>query len=329
MENMLDYIQNKLPDDISEFAGSERLKTGYANLDSITDIHPGLYVLGAVPSLGKTTFLHQMADNWAKEGVRVLYFSLEMSLLELASKSLSRLTWKSDVSTALSSIEIRNNANPEVIRTAIGEYSKYAENLSVVEGNFASSMDDIEGHIKEYIKNNNNKKPVVIIDYLQIIASDKMSSKEAVDTHIRKLKQLQVENKLVMIVISSFNRANYMTEIDYESFKETGGIEYTADVIWGLQLQVIHEDIFNQQSKINEKRELIRDAKAAFPRKVELVCLKNRFGVSSYSCNFDYYPKYDFFEADTPWQIDSNGTSKELTYGEQIELNELFNSTNI
>jgi hypothetical protein len=40
---------------------------------------------------------------------------------------------------------------------------------------------------------------------------------------------------------------------------------------------------------------MVKEAKAARPRKVELVCLKNRYGVPSYSCFFDYYPAYDFF----------------------------------
>ena len=28
---------------------------------------------------------------------------------------------------------------------------------------------------------------------------------------------------------------------------------------------------------------------------IELVCLKNRYGVSSYSCRFKYYTRYDYF----------------------------------
>ncbi|MBQ8134620.1 MAG: hypothetical protein IJ192_09500, partial [Clostridia bacterium] len=105
-------------------------------------------------------------------------------------------------------------------------------------------------------------------------------------------------NKLALIVISSLNRQNYLTQIDYESFKESGGIEYTADVVWGLQLQVLHDEIFDSQAKINEKRQKVRDAKAANPRKIELVCLKNRFGISSYSCAFDYFPQFDLFKPD-------------------------------
>ena len=73
------------------------------------------------------------------------------------------------------------------------------------------------------------------------------------------------------------------------------GIEYTADVVWGLQLQAIHEGIFNGTQKIKEKREVINEAKKSNPRKIELVCLKNRNGISNYSCNFTYYPKYDLF----------------------------------
>ena len=35
--------------------------------------------------------------------------------------------------------------------------------------------------------------------------------------------------------------------------------------------------------------------KKADPRKIELVCLKNRYGINSYSAYFDYYPRYDLF----------------------------------
>ena len=106
-----------------------------------------------------------------------------------------------------------------------------------------------------------------------------------------------------MMVVSSFNRQNYLTQVDFESFKESGGIEYTADVVWGLQLEVLHDALFNSASKINEKRQKIKEAKAANPRRVELVCLKNRFGISSYTCNFEYFPQFDFFRPIMPQNI--------------------------
>ena len=100
-------------------------------------------------------------------------------------------------------------------------------------------------------------------------------------------------------MISSVNRANYLAPIDFESLKESGGIEYTADVIWGLQLQCLNEALFDDpQKKLKEKRARIRDEKARNPRRVELLCLKNRYGVANFTCDFDYYPAHDLFVQD-------------------------------
>jgi hypothetical protein len=50
------------------------------------------------------------------------------------------------------------------------------------------------------------------------------------------------------------------------------------------------------KENLTEKRKIIKQAKAASPRKIELVCLKNRYGISSFSCFFDYFPAYDLFD---------------------------------
>jgi replicative DNA helicase len=116
-----------------------------------------------------------------------------------------------------------------------------------------------------------------------------------VDSIVRGLKKMQGDHGLVVFVISSFNRQNYLTPVDFESFKESGGIEYTADVVWGLQLQILNEPLFDKDKQIKEKREKVKEAKRADPREIELVCLKNRYGWANYSCNFKYYPRCDLF----------------------------------
>ena len=150
--------------------------------------------------------------------------------------------------------------------------------------------------MNNYIEDN-NVKPVVIIDYLQIIRplNNKTSTKDAVDENVRALKKLQIENDLIVLLISSLNRSNYLTPVDFESFKESGGIEYTADVIWGLQLSVMNDELFDKDKGLKQKRDAVKEAKKASPREVELICLKNRYGISSYLCKFDYYAKYDYF----------------------------------
>ena len=67
------------------------------------------------------------------------------------------------------------------------------------------------------------------------------------------------------------------------------------DVIWGLQLQCLNESLFSETNKIKEKRARVKAEKAASPRKIELVCLKNRYGISNYSTYFDYLPANDLY----------------------------------
>ena len=296
--NMNTYVHDIMPGEIQDFRSRGHIKSGYNNLDAITYIYPGFYVLGGISSLGKTTFAQQMGDQMAANGEHIIYFSLEQSALELASKSLSRIMCEIDAKSALTSLQIRKqNYEVERLQPAIAEYAKVAKNVTLVECTFKASITDIENFVDEYIKVN-NVKPIVIIDYLQVIQAQEgchMTTKDIIDSHVRRLKQIQTKHQIVMIALSSLNRQNYLTIIDYESFKESGGIEYTADVIWGLQLQILHDEIFDKQGHLNEKRELVKEAKSANIRKIELVCLKNRFGISSYSCYFDYYPPFDYF----------------------------------
>lgn len=116
-----------------------------------------------------------------------------------------------------------------------------------------------------------------------------------IDTAVTELKRISREHGLTIFVISSVNRSNYLTPIDFESLKESGGIEYTCDVIWGLQLQCLNDPVFDSKEKVKEKRQKVRDAKAANPRKIELLCLKNRYGIANFSSYFDYYPKHDLY----------------------------------
>lgn len=300
LNDMHTYINGVMQNEMTEFSKSGNLKSGYGNLDAITNIYPGLYFIGAISSLGKTTFVHQMADQMAERGQQVLYFSLEQSTLELATKSLARIQAKKNRTTAMTSLQIRKQGSDSRVADAILEYSKYSGNLTAVECSFRATVDDIASCINDFIQTH-KQKPVVMIDYLQVIQAPKdsrLSTKDLIDSIVRRLKEIQEDHKLAMIVVSSLNRQNYMSLVDFESFKETGGIEYTADVVWGLQLQVLHDEIFDKGTGINEKREKIRNAKAATPRKVELVCLKNRFGISSYTCKFDYYAANDYFVPD-------------------------------
>ena len=100
VSSMKEYMQDCFKKDVEDFACSAKIKSGFANLDAITSLYPGFYVLGAISSLGKTTFMLQMSDQIAKTGEKVMFFSYEQNRLELASKSISRLMWEKNKKTS-------------------------------------------------------------------------------------------------------------------------------------------------------------------------------------------------------------------------------------
>lgn len=300
-DNMIDYLQDNFSEDVRIFNKGATRKTGYTSLDEqIGGLYTGLYVLGAISSLGKTTFIHQMADQLAERGEHVLFFSLEQSRMELLSKSLARGTLGVEKGHYLTGIQIRQGQTNDTLEQVKGYYTQHiAPRMSIIESNFNCTVQVIKEKVKQYKANNPDTFPVVIVDYLQILQPSqdlqRASTKEATDYNVTELKRLSRDEDIVVIAVSSVNRSNYLAPIDFESFKESGGIEFTADVVWGLQLEAINQSEFSSDKKTIEKRKIIMEAKKADPREIELVCLKNRFGVSSYTKDFDYIPKYDFF----------------------------------
>lgn len=303
-DNITDYIDNIMSGEILQFKEAKDRRTGFASLDEQSKgLYAGLYVVAAISSLGKTTLCHQIADQLAEAGEDVLFFSLEQSRLELVSKSLARRTAQEEITTAVNSLSIRRGYLPHQVLKAAADYKKaIGDRLSIIEGNFACNISFIGDYIRRYIQQT-GKKPVVFIDYLQILQPEQdrngrnQSTKEIIDTTVTELKRLSREQGLTIFAISSVNRANYLAPIDFESLKESGGIEYTADVIWGLQLQCMNDKKFDDKNaKIKAKRDEVKKAKAATPRKIELVCLKNRYGIASFKAYFDYYPEFDLFK---------------------------------
>lgn len=301
-DNVLEYLQGgHLQTAIDRFKSFRRFKTGFSNYDKVQPLYPGLYVVGAISSLGKTTFCHQLGDQLAQQGEHVLYFSIEQNRLEMVTKGLSRLTAQINENDALSAIEIRRGSSNGTLKQAIEKYKTFAGNISVIECSFDVLEEDIINYVEGFIQST-GLPPVVIIDYLQIIPGTpdqlgrRPTTKDAVDSHVRAFKKLQSKHDLVLFLIASLNRQNYLTPVDFESFKESGGIEYTADVVIGLQLEVMNDPIFEKDKDLKKKREKVKQAKNAIPRDIELTVLKNRYGQANFNLRFSYNPCYDLFK---------------------------------
>lgn len=296
------YFTQKFRKSVQEMKSYAQRKTGYENIDLEQIFTPGLYVLGGLPALGKTTFAWQMLEQLAKSGEKCVYCSYEMSEFELFTKSVTREVFKRDRNTGLTSAGIRRGDGSRTLNEILCEFEDSDIDLNVLEVQ-EQDIDELLFKLRKYCL---EKAPIIVLDYLQIvpIKSVEATAKQAVDEIVRKLKNFQRETGTTFIVISSFNRTNYSQQVAFESFKESGNIEYSADVVWGLQL-------YFDEKTARDNRENIEKAKNANPRLVELKCLKNRQG-KNYSCYFKYYPAVDTFEVCTAGDMKYKSEEKKL-----------------
>ena len=288
-----DYFATDFFRDIALTAKYSERKTGFKNLDAAQIFLPGLYILGALPATGKTTFAWQLLNQLAENGEHCVYCSFEMSRAELFTKSISRELFQRypDLSERLklSSANIRRGACSELeeLHKQAALFAKSSTNLQVAELSNTSVTELIE-RLKPLVANV-DKSLVICLDYLQIMPSKGSSSpKEKIDDTMLRLKDFQRETNSTLIVISSFNRENYFQPVGFSAFKESGAIEYSADVVWGLENYGV-----NEKNEL-DKEEVIKISKEKV-RKIHFVCLKNRNG-GQYDTFFRYYAAHDFFE---------------------------------
>ena len=284
------YFAHHLKADIDSLKNYAQRKTGFKNIDDQQFFSPGLYVIGATPAAGKTTFCWQLLEQLAEHGETCIYCSYEMSGLELFTKTAARRLFLRDNQTTLTAADIRRASWSAQLDCVINDVANQKMNLQILELQ-DESIDDLLSRLKPHCFDK-AKAPVVCLDYLQIAPTSRDSAKLGIDDSVRKLKKFQRDTNTTFIVISSFNRTNYTQSVSFESFKESGNIEYTADVVWALQLNILNSI---NPSNITDSRKKIDEAKKKQPRQIQLKCLKNRQG-TNYECFFNYYSAHDYFK---------------------------------
>ena len=202
--------------------------TGFEQLDKALGggIGTGLTCVGAIPALGKTTLITQIANNIASAyDVDILFFTLELGRDEIIAKTFSRLTAEASIQAkkpldlACSSRDILQGANwckypkdkQNLIYYAKTMYQKYANKIYTFEGDMEYKLDDIIAKVEAHTRAT-GRKVVIIADYLQIISLQDekgLTDKSKTDKIVKGLRILARKYDAPLIAISSFNRENY------------------------------------------------------------------------------------------------------------------------
>lgn len=285
---------------IASSINTKPMLTTFTALDRCMDggLYEGLYTIGGGTSTGKTTLALQIADNVAQQGNDVLIFSLEMARYELMARSISRLTLINclmqgkPTSNAKTTRDILrgerhlhfNQLEMELYDLACNQYEEYANRIYISEGIGDIGVTQIRAGVEKHLSLTGNR-PLVLVDYLQLLSphDPRATDKQNTDKAVLELKRISRDYKIPVIAVSSLNRANYQNAIDLEAFKESGAIEYSSDVVMGLQYE-------GQGSKIDKAA-----AQQQKQRKMELRILKQRNASTGMSITFDFYSFANYY----------------------------------
>jgi len=195
----------------------------------------GFYLFGGIPSSGKTVLLNNIADNICLNGYPVLFFSYDDGRSELRYRTFSRFAGQS--------IE---NFNLRTLKD-IGSIFQIPQVKEIITRKYVvQQMIPVEkwNELIDPIRVKHGKAPVIIIDYLRKLRTEKGNGEERlrVDGILSKLTEIAKIYNTPVIAISELARDSYKAgqRLSMASFKESGTIEYEAS--WLGILGAVEED---------------------------------------------------------------------------------------
>ncbi|WOB11217.1 replicative DNA helicase [Piscinibacter gummiphilus] len=235
----MDTLVVQLIDRVNELHenGAEEVtgvRTGFYDMDKMTaGLQPGdLIVLAARPSMGKTAFALNIAENVAvNEGLPVVVFSMEMGAAQLALRMVG----------SLGRIDQSHLRTGKLLDDEWGRLSEAVEKLGkaavFIDEGSALSPSELRARARRQARQC-GQLGLIVVDYLQLMSGSGGGSEENRATVIgeisRGLKSLAKELKCPVIALSQLNRS-VETRTDkrpmMSDLRESGAIEQDADVI--------------------------------------------------------------------------------------------------
>ncbi|CRK82466.1 replicative DNA helicase [Neobacillus massiliamazoniensis] len=230
------------------------IATGFAELDRMTAgfQRNDLIIVGARPSVGKTAFALNIAQNVAtKTGENVAIFSLEMGAEQLVMRMLCA----------------EGNIDAQRLRTGSLTDEDWGK-LTMAMGSLASSgifIDDTPGVRISDIRSKCRRLKqehglgMILIDYLQLILGSGRSGEnrqQEVSEISRSLKQLARELQVPVIALSQLSRGVEQRQDKrpmMSDIRESGSIEQDADIVAFLY----RDDYYDKESENKNIIEII------------------------------------------------------------------------
>jgi replicative DNA helicase len=233
------------------------IDTGYTELNNLTNglQEQDFIVVGARPSVGKTAFALNIGSSAASKGTAVGIFSLEMAdnqLLKRVASSIGNINGMK-MKNSRKFFDVRDWQNFSNAMAVISNW-----NLDIWDKP-GVTMSEIYVQVRKFKKKHEEKRCLIIIDYLQLITGDKKhggNRMQEISEISRKLKIMARELNVCVVALSQLSRGVEQRQDKrpmLSDLRESGQIEQDADLIAFLY----RDDYYDKESEQKNVIEII------------------------------------------------------------------------
>lgn len=259
--------------------------TGFTDLDDVTTgLRAGtLNILAARPGIGKSALALNIAFNAARQGVRVIFFSLEMSADDLYQRVLA-------TASGVPLSNMRKGTIKNYIDAIADAWNELNELPIVIDDTTDVTIDDLRTRVRRFVvdkshggltkealmhgRNPQSDEPekfLVIVDYLQLMSGRRGKPSENRNLEVseisRGLKVLAKSLDIPVLALSQFSRGPEQRKGKrpvLADLRDSGSIEQDADLVLFLDRSM------NEEEATDHNRPAMNQA--------NLIVAKNRAG---------------------------------------------------
>lgn len=253
MSDYYDYIETHLQNPSKKIG----LPTGFRDVDNLLGgLKRGHFVIiGARPRMGKSSWALSAMCNMARQGIRTVLFSLEMTVQDIAMRIIS----------LESGINLQRLSQVELTRQEMARFTEVIARVSswpiFLYDRPALSASELRLHTNRLMYRYG--LDAVFVDYAQLMRGDGYDRRTEMGHVSRQAKEIAKDLNIPVVMLAQLNR-NLEARKDkrpiLSDLKESGDFEQDTDVVMFLH----RDEVYNEATE--------------FPNQADLIVAKNRHG---------------------------------------------------